>query len=169
VLLHDPKVLLMDEPASGLDPRARIEMRELLKELRRMGKTIIISSHILHELADICNTVAIIERGELIYAGSVRDIMQKVGSGTVVQVTVEDRHADAADLLGKVPGVAKVQVVQREGQPPRLDVVLDAERPVAVSDLPARLVTAGFRLVAMHEEPVNLETAFMRLTKGMVA
>jgi len=169
VLLHDPKVLLMDEPASGLDPRARIEMRELLKELRRMGKTIIISSHILHELADICNTVAIIERGELIYAGSVRDIMQKVGSGTVVQVTVEERHADAADLLGKVPGVAKVQLVQREGQPPRLDVVLDAERPVAVSDLPARLVTAGFRLVAMHEEPVNLETAFMRLTKGMVA
>ena len=169
VLLHDPKVLLMDEPASGLDPRARIEMRELLKALRRMGKTIIISSHILHELADICNTVAIIERGELIYAGSVRDIMQKVGSGTVVQVTVEDRHADAADLLGKVPGVAKVQLVQREGQAPRLDVVLDAERPVAVSDLPARLVTAGFRLVAMHEEPVNLETAFMRLTKGMVA
>ena len=169
VLLHDPKVLLMDEPASGLDPRARIEMRELLKELRRMGKTIIISSHILHELADICNTVAIIERGELIYAGSVRDIMQKVGSGTVVQVTVEERHADAADLLGKVPGVAKVQLVQCEGQPPRLDVVLDAERPVAVSDLPARLVTAGFRLVAMHEEPVNLETAFMRLTKGMVA
>ena len=74
VLLHDPKVLLMDEPASGLDPRARIEMRELLKELRRMGKTIIISSHILHELADICNMVAIIERGELIYAGGVRDI-----------------------------------------------------------------------------------------------
>jgi ABC-2 type transport system ATP-binding protein len=169
VLLHDPKVLLMDEPASGLDPRARIEMRELLKELRRMGKTIIISSHILHELADICNMVAIIERGELIYAGSVRDIMQKVGSGTVVQIVVEDRHAEAAQLLGAVKGVAKAAVVQREGLPPRIDVVLDAQSPVAVSELPARLVTAGFRLSAMHEEPVNLETAFMRLTKGMVA
>ena len=169
VLLHDPKVLLMDEPASGLDPRARIEMRELLKELRRMGKTIIISSHILHELADICNMVAIIERGELIYAGSVRDIMQRVGSGTVVQIVVEDRHAEAAQLLGAVKGVAKAAVVEREGQPPRIDVVLDAQSPVAVSELPARLVTAGFRLAAMHEEPINLETAFMRLTKGMVA
>ena len=169
VLLHDPKVLLMDEPASGLDPRASIEMRELLKELRRMGKTIIISSHILHELADICNMVAIIERGELIYAGGVRDIMQKVGSGTVVQVTVEDRAKEAAEMLAKAPGIAKATVVQLEGQRPRIDVVLDAANPPPVSDLPARLVTGGFRLLAMHEEPVNLETAFMRLTKGMVA
>jgi ABC-2 type transport system ATP-binding protein len=159
----------MDEPASGLDPRARIEMRELLKELRRMGKTIIISSHILHELADICNMVAIIERGELIYAGAVRDIMQKVGSGTVVQIAVEDRHAEAAALLGAVKGVAKVIIVERDGMKPRIDVVLDAAAPVAVSDLPARLITAGFRLVSMIEEPINLETAFMRLTKGMVA
>jgi ABC-2 type transport system ATP-binding protein len=144
-------------------------MRELLKELRRMGKTIIISSHILHELADICNMVAIIERGELVYAGSVREIMQKVGSGSVVQVTVEDRHREAAELLAAVPGIAKAQVVEREGQRPRIDVVLDAASPPPVSDLPARLVTAGFRLVSMSEEPVNLETAFMRLTKGMVA
>jgi ABC-2 type transport system ATP-binding protein len=169
VLLHDPKVLLMDEPASGLDPRARIEMRELLKELRRMGKTIIISSHILHELADICNMVAIIERGELIYAGSVRDIMQKVGSGAVVQITVEERHADAARMLAAVAGIAKAEVVQEEGRRPRIDVTLDGRSPVPVSDLPARLVTAGYRILAMHEEPVNLETAFMRLTKGMVA
>jgi ABC-2 type transport system ATP-binding protein len=159
----------MDEPASGLDPRARIEMRELLKELRRMGKTIIISSHILHELADICNMVAIIERGELIYAGGVRDIMQKVGSGAVVQVSVEDRHKEAAELLAAVKGVAKATVVERDGMKPRIDVILDAQAPVAVSDLPARLVTAGFRLLSMTEEPVNLETAFMRLTKGMVA
>jgi ABC-2 type transport system ATP-binding protein len=169
VLLHDPKVLLMDEPASGLDPRARIEMRELLKELRRMGKTIIISSHILHELADICNMVAIIERGELVYAGSVREIMQRVGSGAVVQVTVEERHREAAAMLAAVPGVQKAEVVEQEGRRPRIDVTLDGKAPPPVSDLPARLVTAGFRLVAMHEEPVNLETAFMRLTKGMVA
>ncbi|MFO0782529.1 MAG: ABC transporter ATP-binding protein [Phycisphaerales bacterium] len=169
VLLHDPKVLLMDEPASGLDPRARIEMRELLKELRRMGKTIIISSHILHELADICNMVAIIERGELIYAGGVRDIMQKVGSGAVVQIVVEERAKEAAEMLSKVKGVASANVVPRDGQPPRIDVVLDTAAPAPVSDLPARLIANGFRLLELHEEPVNLETAFMRLTKGMVA
>ena len=134
-----------------------------------MGKTIIISSHILHELADICNMVAIIERGELIYAGGVRDIMQKVVSGTVVQVTVEDRAKEAAEMLAKAPGIAKATVVQLEGQRPRIDVVLDSANPPPVSDLPARLVTGGFRLLSMHEEPVNLETAFMRLTKGMVA
>jgi ABC-2 type transport system ATP-binding protein len=87
----------------------------------------------------------------------------------VVQVTVEDRHREAAELLAAVPGIAKAQVVEREGQRPRIDVVLDAASPPPVSDLPARLVTAGFRLVSMSEEPVNLETAFMRLTKGMVA
>src|SRR5687768_18424525 len=71
VLLHEPQVLLLDEPASGLDPRARIEMRALLKELRRMGKTILVSSHILPELADICNKIGIIERGELLFNGDV--------------------------------------------------------------------------------------------------
>ena len=89
VLLHDPKVLLMDEPASGLDPRARIEIRELLKELRRMGKTIIISSHILHELAELCNAVAIVEKGQLLFNGSVAEIMRRAGTGRVVHVRVE--------------------------------------------------------------------------------
>jgi ABC-2 type transport system ATP-binding protein len=95
--------------------------------------------------------------------------MQKVGSGAVVQVSVEDRHKEAAELLAAVKGVAKATVVERDGMKPRIDVILDAQAPVAVSDLPARLVTAGFRLLSMTEEPVNLETAFMRLTKGMVA
>jgi hypothetical protein len=82
---------------------------------------------------------------------------------------VEDRHKEAAELLAAVKGVAKATVVERDGMKPRIDVILDAQAPVAVSDLPARLVTAGFRLLSMTEEPVNLETAFMRLTKGMVA
>jgi len=81
VLLHDPKVLLLDEPASGLDPRARIEIRELLKELHRMGKTILISSHILLELADLCDHLGIIEQGELKFTGTVDDIMRRVGAG----------------------------------------------------------------------------------------
>src|SRR5256885_6430297 len=96
VLLHDPKVLLMDEPASGLDPRARIEMRELLKELRRMGKTILISSHILPELAELCNKVGIIEQGELIFAGTVEQAMRKAKAGTVLQVAVANGQGPAA-------------------------------------------------------------------------
>jgi ABC-2 type transport system ATP-binding protein len=113
--------------------------------------------------------VAIIERGELIYAGGVRDIMQRVGNGAVVQIVVEERAREAAEMLGRVKGVASATLVERDGQPPRIDVALDAAAPVPVSDLPARLVANGFRLLALHEEPVNLETAFMRLTKGMVA
>src|SRR5271156_4824372 len=83
VLLHDPDLLLLDEPASGLDPRARIEVRELLKELKRMGKTTLISSHILPELADLCNKVGIIERGELIFAGTVEAAVRKASLGQV--------------------------------------------------------------------------------------
>src|SRR4029079_14674027 len=103
VLWHDPKVLLMDERASGLDPRARIEMRELLKELRRMGKTILISSHILPELADLCNTVGIIEQGELKYSGPVADIVRRARMGTVLHVGVADNQAQAAALLAQDP------------------------------------------------------------------
>src|SRR5204863_1795142 len=101
VLLHDPKVLLMDEPASGLDPRARIEIRELLKELKRMGKTILISSHILPELADLCNTVGIIEQGELIYSGPVADIVRRARAGTILHVGVADNQAGAGALLAQ--------------------------------------------------------------------
>src|SRR4051812_38788323 len=88
VLLHDPQVLLLDEPASGLDPRARIEMRALLKELRKMGKTILISSHILPELADICNKIGIIERGELIFNGTVESAIRQVRKNTVYLIAV---------------------------------------------------------------------------------
>src|SRR5207237_9219952 len=89
VLLHEPQVLLLDEPASGLDPRARIDMRNLLKQLRRMGKTIMVSSHILPELADICNKIGIIERGVLIFDGDVRAAIRQVQQHTVLQVAVD--------------------------------------------------------------------------------
>ncbi len=95
VLLHDPKVLLLDEPASGLDPRARIEIRELLKELRRMGKTIMISSHILHELSELCDTVGIIEQGQLIFSGPVTEVMARADIGRTVQIVVEQRAEEA--------------------------------------------------------------------------
>src|ERR1041385_868722 len=108
VLVHDPKVLLLDEPAGNLDPRARIEMRELLKELRRMGKTILISSHILPELADLCNKVGIIERGELLYSGPIEDILKRARTGTVLHVGVASNQALAAALLSQDPNVESV-------------------------------------------------------------
>jgi len=162
VLLHDPKVLLLDEPAGNLDPRARIEMRELLKELRRLGKTILISSHILPELADLCNTVGIIERGELLYSGPVAEIVRKAKVGTVLHVGVTRAPEQAAALLSKhadidsiTPNNGYLQISLKNG-------VQD------YSFVARQLIAAGFNLTLFKEEEVNLETAFMRLTKGMV-
>ena len=162
VLVHDPKVLLLDEPAGNLDPRARIEMRELLKELRRMGKTILISSHILPELQDLCNTVGIIEQGELIYSGPWTDIVRKARTGTVLHVGVADNQAGAAAILTQDPNIENVAA--NNG-------FLEVSLKQGINDysfVPLRLLQNGFRLTLLKEEEVNLETAFMRLTKGMV-
>src|SRR2546428_13919762 len=99
VLIHDPQLLLLDEPASGLDPRARIEMMEILRELKRLGKTIIISSHILSELETICNRVAIIEKGKLIYAGPVQGVRDQMSSGRVIWVRGSSDAEHAIGLL----------------------------------------------------------------------
>jgi len=168
VLIHDPKVLLMDEPSSGLDPRARIEMRELLKELRRIGKTILISSHILYELADLCNAVGVIEQGKLIFAGPVQDLMQRAKVGKVVQIQVESRTEEAAALLKSVKGVAKIELVLEDGGK-RMDVMLEPDAEITASELAARLLAQGFRLARLQPEQISLETAFMRVTKGLVS
>ena len=174
VLLHDPKVLLMDEPASGLDPRARIEMRELLKELRRMGKTILISSHILPELAELCNVVGIIERGKLLFSGGVDEILRRARLGHVLHIGVSERIDEAAKLLAAVPGVKKVAIANDDSVTAAPNARLlhvtyeDNGAVFTVSDIPNQLVNRGFRLTKFAEEPVNLETAFMRLTKGLV-
>jgi ABC-2 type transport system ATP-binding protein len=175
VLLHDPKVLLMDEPASGLDPRARVEMRELLKELKRMGKTIIISSHILPELAEMCNVVGIIERGQLLFNGAVSEAVRRAKMGQIVQVAVTARSQQAAEVLSRIPGVTKVQIAEGAGptvqgaQVPLIAVHFEHGGKTDLSDLPNILINSGFRIVQFSEEAVNLETAFMRLTKGLVA
>ncbi|RMF71296.1 MAG: ABC transporter ATP-binding protein, partial [Planctomycetota bacterium] len=110
VLLHDPKVLFLDEPASGLDPRARIEIRALLKELHRMGKTILISSHILPELADLCTSIGILERGELIYQGSVSEALRRARVGSVVHVVTPDDQERARQVLSELPGVQAAKI-----------------------------------------------------------
>ncbi len=172
VLLHDPQVLLMDEPASGLDPRARIEVRELLKELKRMGKTILISSHILHELSELCNTIGVIERGKLLFSGSVAEILKRARLGHVLHILVDERTPDAAALLAKAQGVKKVDLIEETGADgmarATIRLTFDDSGGGSVSDLPNILVNNGFRLRKFDEEPVNLETAFMRLTKGLV-
>ncbi len=162
VLLHDPKVLLLDEPASGLDPRARIEIRELLKELHRMGKTILISSHILLELADLCDKVAVIEQGKLVFTGTVQEILDRARVGVVLHVGVGQRATQAAQTIRQIPGV-----VSAEAQNGLIRVNLESSETNAAA-IAHQLVTNGFSLTRLEEEKVNLETAFMRLTKGLV-
>jgi ABC-2 type transport system ATP-binding protein len=163
VLVHDPKVLLLDEPAGNLDPRARIEMRELLKELQRMGKTILISSHILPELQDLCNKVGVIEQGELLYSGPWTDIVRQAKVGTVLHVGVAPHERElAAALLAQNPNIENVAA--NNG-------FLEVSLKSGVEDytfVPHSLIAAGYHLTLLKEEEVNLETAFMRLTKGMV-
>src|SRR6476661_1668833 len=162
VLVHDPKLLLLDEPAGNLDPRARIEMRELLKELQRMRKTILISSHILPELADLCNTVGIIEQGELIYSGPWTDVVKRAKTGLILHVGVAHNQELAAALLSQDPNVQEIG---------RSNGFLEVSLRDGITDytfIPQRLMAAGYRLTLLKEEEVNLETAFMRLTKGMV-
>jgi ABC-2 type transport system ATP-binding protein len=163
VLLHDPKVLLLDEPASGLDPRARIEIRGLLKELRKLGKTIMVSSHILPELADICNKVGIIERGELLVNANVSDVMKQVRQRTLLAVGVTGDAEGAAKLLEQNNLVESVDI--REG---KIFVTLK-ENVDDYCELATMLVEAGYKLKLFKEDEINLETAFMALTKGITA
>src|SRR3954447_25143623 len=163
VLLHEPEVLLLDEPASGLDPRARIEIRALLKELRAMGKTILVSSHILPELADICNKIGIIEQGCLLVNGAVTDVMKQVRTDIVLNVKVADRQTDAANLLESQPEVESVQ-----GKDDYLVVKL-REGETVYSPLASKLISNGYDLTMFKEDEINLETAFMHLTKGITS
>lgn len=163
VLLHEPQVLLLDEPASGLDPRARIKMRELIKRLGGMGKTIMVSSHILPELADICNKVGIIEKGQMIVNASVADVMQQIRRQIVLQIVVTDRADAAAKLLDDHPSVERVE---QEKSGLTVTLIEDVED---YSDLPSTLIEAGFKLNLFREEEINLETAFMMLTQGISA
>ncbi len=160
-LLHDPQVLLLDEPLSGLDPRARIEMRNLLRRLGQMGKTIIVSSHILPELADICNRVGIIDRGVMNVNAEVAEVMRQVRQRTVLNVGVKQEENRAAKLLEHHALVERVELL-----PDRIAVTLipSAED---YSEIPTLLIKEGLQLTLFLEEEVNLESAFMALTKGM--
>ncbi|MEQ9410819.1 MAG: ABC transporter ATP-binding protein [Fuerstiella sp.] len=162
-LLHEPQVLLLDEPASGLDPRARIEIRNLLRRLGELKKTVIVSSHILPELADVCTRVGMIEKGNLIVDGDVAEVMKKARQRIMLHIRVRDRVEDAAKLLEQCDTVEKVSI----GKAQLLQVTLQPNVE-DYSDIPTNLVTNGFAIMLFREEEVNLETAFMELTKGLV-
>lgn len=161
VLLHDPQVLLLDEPLSGLDPRARIEMRNLLRRLGQTGKTIIVSSHILPELADICNKIGIIDKGVMDINAEVAAVLRRVREQVVLFVRVSTETEHAARLLDDHEFVERIDV-----ETGRIRVTL---RPGVedYSDLAVLLINAEHRICEFREDEVNLESAFMALTKGM--
>jgi ABC-2 type transport system ATP-binding protein len=163
-MIHDPKVLFLDEPASGLDPRARVEIKELLKKLRSMGKTILVSSHILPELADFCNTVGIIEKGRLIVAGDVRKIMEEVSGGKVLEIRVLDGGSNkACEAMAGLPCIKDVS---------ELDGLLRAQFVGTLEEqsaVLAALIGAGVKVTYFAEEATDLEDIFMKVTKGIVS
>jgi ABC-2 type transport system ATP-binding protein len=162
VLLHDPAVLLLDEPLSGLDPRARIEMRALMRRLGSMGKTIIVSSHILPELADVCNKVGIIDSGVLIANDDVTSIIRQVRPNMVILVEPANpsRMDEAARLLSNDAMVHTVDVSSGT-----LRIMLK-EYDADYSSLSTLLVNNGIAIRKFSEEEINLESAFMAFTKG---
>ena len=161
-LVHDPKVLILDEPASGLDPRARIEFRALLRELRRMGKTILISSHILTELSEVCNRIGIIEAGRMIASGTVGEILARVAPFPWVQVAVRARAEEAVRAILELPFVRKASA---EGLSVRIEC---AEKDPDVPEIVRRLVAAGVPVLEVRREGAGLEDLFMKVTEGKV-
>ena len=160
-LLHEPEVLLLDEPASGLDPRARIEIRKLLKRLGELNKTVIVSSHILPELADVCTRVGIIEKGNMLADDYVADVMKKAREAVILEIKVKENTEQAASLLEQHDLVKEVKMEKET-----IFVTLNPGTE-DYSYLPSLLIEAGYRIKQFREEDVNLETAFMELTKGL--
>ncbi len=167
-LAHDPQVLILDEPASGLDPRARVEIRELLVELANMGKTIFFSTHILADVAEICTQVGIIEAGELVMQGSVEEMLRQLVPQREIVITLLGKVDEAKEKLAAMATVASVEDLKAENGRSRLYVSLSGEDQ-DVSDLLAALVKAKIPVMHFMEETRDLESVFMRATKGIVS
>jgi len=161
-LVHDPELLILDEPASGLDPRARVEMREILKELKNMGKTIMISSHILPELTELCTHIGIIEAGQMVACGTVEEIMRFSQLGSNLRITLLDRIEDTVRLLQEQASTGKVEVV---GNTLEMPFTGDEREMSRILNL---LVGQGIPVVSFAPSNSNLEDIFMQVTKGVV-
>ena len=157
-LVHDPAVLLLDEPASGLDPRARVEMREILKELQTMGKTIIISSHILPELTELCTMIGIIDQGRMRATGPVQEVIRQLTTGRRLRITVLGQKEEAAAVLKPLPAVHEVVTVNGA-----IEAHYDGDDAAAAGILQA-LTAAGIKVSGFSQLEGGLEDAFMKAT-----
>jgi ABC-2 type transport system ATP-binding protein len=161
VLVNDPDVLLLDEPASGLDPRARIELMEILKALRGMGKTIFISSHILSELAELCDAVTIIDRGRIKYSGSMHDLLARTGEHPTYRLTFDAARPEIADKLEQLPGVLRVEPIEDR---PEYRVTFDAAATTS-NALLRQLGDWDWPVLGFTADRRHLNEAFMDLTE----
>ncbi|MCG1021084.1 ATP-binding cassette domain-containing protein [Sutcliffiella horikoshii] len=163
-LIHDPEVLILDEPASGLDPRARIEMREILRELKSMGKTIMISSHILPELAEMCDEIGVINGGKLVATGRVEEIHQQLQANKVLKVLILQDIEKAIRFFEDVPSISNIQVSeQRENLISFSFEGSDKEQVALLKDA----LDSGVMILSLSQEESNLEDIFLEITKGV--
>jgi ABC-2 type transport system ATP-binding protein len=167
-LAHDPQVLILDEPASGLDPRARVEIRELLVELARMGKTIFFSSHILADVAEICTHIGIVEAGTMVAQGRMDEMQRQLMPHREVIISLMDRVDEARQALGSIPGVANIVDLPDEQNRKRIRVDFSGEDNTMTEMLQA-LSSRGIPVINFTEQSHDLETVFMRVTKGIVS
>jgi ABC-2 type transport system ATP-binding protein len=163
-LIHDPEVLILDEPASGLDPRARIEMREILKELKNMGKTIIISSHILPELAEMCDEIGVITNGKLVASGSVASIQKQLQANKVIHVRVTSDIEKAMLFFEDEPKISGLSKHERHDQTLLFSYTGSDEEQV---ELLKKAILAGLQITSFNEEETDLEDVFLEITKGV--
>ncbi len=162
-LVHDPPVLILDEPASGLDPRARVEVKALLKELRRMGKTILISSHILTELADCCTSIGIIERGQLLMSGPIDQVYRRIRSDRMIEVRFIDKMDVGLSIIRSSPFLRDLRV---DNQRATMELATDDQ---GVASLLRQLTQQGVGIRSFAEREPTLEDVFMLVTKGLVS
>ena len=163
-LVHDPPVLILDEPASGLDPRARVEVKALLKELRKMGKTILISSHILTELADCCTSIGIIERGQLLMHGPIEEVYRKIHRNRIIDIRFTENMETGLSILRSSELTRNVQVEQNN----KVIVELEGDDN-QIAALLQTLLSAEVQIHSFGEKEPNLEDVFMMVTKGLVS
>jgi ABC-2 type transport system ATP-binding protein len=163
-LVHDPILLLLDEPASGLDPRARIEIKELIRELGAMGKIVLVSSHILPELADFCNKIGIIKKGELLVWGAVDEIVAQLQANRVLEIRAARRARRAHPAAG-----ARIACAWRRNAQRQFVCAFRGRAGGAGGPAFAALIRDGFRIAAFREESLDLEDVFMQITKGEVS
>ena len=159
-LLHNPKLLLLDEPSSGLDPRARVEMKELLKNLHSMGKTILISSHILSELSEMCTSIGIMNHGQLITAGRIEEIMYQLSGGKRIHIQISSEMETAVRILKEHAGVVLESVMENEV------IITNSGTDEEISALIGALLQNKVILTGFYKEEGNLESLFMQLTGG---